>query len=165
MIPPQNRASEDRPAKGRGKTLHQFLVAEVERILVCFGFRVAIEHKLPLKDGRVDYVDVLACRGKTVLACEVETTARHVVENACKADALGVAVWFVVPNEAVRSAVARRLGPTHGGTAGRRRILTLGGFPQAVSESFPLFVPANTLPESRETIPPRPGTAGTGEGR
>lgn len=127
----------------RGGTLHNFVVQEAREVFVLFGFDTAIECPVDLVDGRRNFVDLLATRGRHTIACEVETTPRYVLTNVAKARALGLRLWILTPNRGVMDAVTGKLRRGGGACLAGIRILMLGQLPQAVSESFPTFAPAN----------------------
>ena len=136
----------------RGDPFHNYLVEKAAAAFVHCGFDVALEHRIPLDDGRVDYVDLLACRGEFSIACEVETSARYVLVNTAKAEALGLILWIVVTNRKVLSNVVRKLATRPDPPKGREiQILLPGEILQVVMNSFPLFSPVNAPGKNRKT--------------
>jgi len=125
----------------RGQTLHNFVVNEAREVFDLFGFETAIEYPIDLDDGRRNFIDLLATRGRHTIACEVETTPRNVLANVAKARALGLRLWVLTPNRRVMDAVTGKL--RRDGALAGVRILTLGQLRQAVGESFPTFAPTN----------------------
>jgi len=125
----------------RGRTLHNFVVNEARGVFDLFGFETAIEYPVDLDDGRRNFVDLVATRGRHTIACEVETTPRNVSSNVAKARALGLRLWVLAPNRRVMDAVTGKL--RRDGALAGVRILALGQLLQAVSESFPTFAPTN----------------------
>ncbi len=128
----------------RGGPLHNYLVARAGDVFSADGFEVRMECPLHLDDGRIDFVDLLASRGGCVVACEVETTARHVLINIDKARALALPLLIIVPNRKVYRAVVgkvRSASPAGGKAA--IIFLTLCELPQALRNCFPLFSQAN----------------------
>jgi hypothetical protein len=140
----------------RGGALHNFLAAKAAGRFREAGFGVLIEHPLELPDGRLDFVDLLARHDGYTIACEVETTARHVLENLEKARTLDLTLWIVVPNRKVRSAVARKIRRAPKSQSGESvQILLIGEVFQRLTDYFPSFSAANTGPENGKTIPER----------
>jgi hypothetical protein len=140
----------------RGKAFHSHLAAQVARDFLRAGFRVWPEYGLRLSDGRRDFVDLLAGREGVTIACEVETTARHVLENVAKAQALRLTLWIVVSNRKVASAVARKVRKmSRTPVAAPIQILLVGEVFQRLTSCIPSFSAANSGPKNRKTIPER----------
>ena len=134
------------PIGVRGQAFHNYLVEQTARVFRRHGFEVATEHPLPLPDGRVDCVDIVAWRRAIVLLCEVETSARNVGTNAEKAAALYLPLWVVVPNEAVRTAVRAKLANTGHAPGGRPiSFFLLGELGPALTDCLPFSSAANPL--------------------
>lgn len=132
------------PQTVRGGTLHNWLVGEVAAGLRRAGFTVVTEHPCRLPDGQLDFVDVYALGPAGTLACEIETTPRHVRRNARKAAALGIPLWVVVPSRIVRTAVRRCLRGAHLAPGGRPiQFPLVGELQQALTICFPLFSAAS----------------------
>ena len=93
----------------RGGAFHNKMVEEVASVLVVQGWKVETEFCLR-SNGVVTFFDVYAIKDGREIAVEVETSARHVVDNVKKAQAVGVEVWIVVPSRRVKRAAERRLG-------------------------------------------------------
>ena len=74
----------------RGAMFHNHIVTETDSIFRRAGFDTFTEHAIRLNDGRLDFVDILVQRGNHQLCIEIETTARNVLDNAAKAEALGL---------------------------------------------------------------------------
>ena len=138
----------------RGGAFHNHLVHRAEATFARAGCRTWLDYPLPLADGRNDFVDLLVHRGNCLLCVESETSLRHVLANAAKADALGLPLWIVVPTRNVKRAVAGRLENTPYRPGGLRiYVLLLSELPQTVTSCFPLFSAANALRENRKTKP------------
>jgi len=80
----------------RGQTLHNLIVARAKRLMEDSFDQAWTEHKCH-RNGTITFFDLFGQTGAVQLAIEVETTVRHAVDNARKAEAVGVPVWFVVP--------------------------------------------------------------------
>jgi hypothetical protein len=140
----------------RGGAFHNFLVAQSAEQFQEAGFEVLIEYPLQLLDGRRDYIDLLARREGAMIACEVETTARHVLDNLAKARTLGLTLWFVVPTRKVRAAVARKVQRASKTPSDAPiQILLIGEVFQRLTSCLPSFSAANTPPENGKTISER----------
>ena len=92
----------------RGDPFHNELAGRVRTLLEHLGWRVWLEKRLEAA-GTTAYFDVFAVKAEHQIAFEVETTARHAVDNARKAHAVGVPVWFVVPNRGTKHQIVRQL--------------------------------------------------------
>jgi hypothetical protein len=97
------------PMNLRGQIFHNFLVNQTKNIFMDQGFIVHTEYRLPAEKGRSDFVDILAYRERTVLLVEVETSVRHVLDNAAKAQQVNLPLWIIVPNRKVRLGVVKTL--------------------------------------------------------
>ena len=136
----------------RGRTLHNYLVLEADKIFQKAGFKTACESPQQLPDGGVDFVDLLVERGSYLLCVEVETTARYVLTNVGKAVQLGLPLIILVPNIKVKKAVSKRLQNAPKSMAEHRiTILLLGQLEYEVMNYFPLFSAANKQWENRKT--------------
>jgi hypothetical protein len=153
----KNTPDEGSPSlRMRGKAFHNHLAAQVARDFLRAGFGVWAEYGLRLPDGQTDFVDVLAGREGATIACEVETTARHVLENVAKAQALQLTLWVVVPNRQIWSAVARKVRKIHRtSSAVPVQILLVGEVSYRLTRCFPSFSAANDGLENGKTIPER----------
>ncbi|MCK5000313.1 MAG: hypothetical protein KAS23_12290, partial [Anaerohalosphaera sp.] len=80
----------------RGKAFHNRIAMEAKTILNNHSWQVHTEHRCR-KNGITTYLDLFAIKGNKAIACEVETTSRHAVDNARKAQAVGVVLWIIVP--------------------------------------------------------------------
>lgn len=61
------------------------------------------------KAGTNYYFDLLAIKGQYKVACEVETTRRHAIDNALKASIVDIPLWFIVPTRNIKNQIADRL--------------------------------------------------------
>ncbi len=135
----------------RGGAFHNLLVAEAVSVFDRHGFETVPECPVRLPDGRTDFVDLLATRDTTVIACEIETTPRNALFNIRRADAARLPLFVIVPTRAVRATVCRQVasvvvtsesGRKKGGVE-RIWILLPDELPQALTNCFPLISPAN----------------------
>lgn len=96
------------------------------------------------RNGVTTVFDVFARRGVAVLAFEVETTARHAVDNARKAVSVGVPTWIVVPSRRLKLQLTGRLDRLQLRPAGEPiKILLLGQLEQELTNYLSLFIPAD----------------------
>lgn len=93
----------------RGKAFHNQIAEEVKTVFNGHGWQVSTEHRYR-KNGITTFFDLFAVKGNKRIACEVETTIRHAVDNALKAQATGVALWIIVPTRALRRQIEHKLG-------------------------------------------------------
>jgi hypothetical protein len=80
------------------------------QILAGFFDEVKVEYGITI-DKVTGYFDLFGRRGNLQIAFEVETTIRHVVDNANKASAAGVLLWIIVPERRLRNDARRLLEP------------------------------------------------------
>ena len=126
-----------------------------------------MEELIVLPDGSRDFVDLLVAiggggdtggTGGAGVACEIETTLRHVLINASRAKDLGLALWIITPDRGVADRVARKLRAA--GFDLRREpicVLTLGQLSQEIRRSPSLVPLADCTGEIRKTSQGRPG--------
>jgi hypothetical protein len=128
----------------RGKALHGFLVDEAATTFTDDGWQVRREYPIRLGNGTVNYADLFVQKGGVTLICEVETSARHALDNAVKAKAAGLPLWVVVPNQKVRTAVVRKLNRPDLAPGGELiRISLKGELRQRLVTVFSCFSTAN----------------------
>lgn len=92
----------------RGGAFHNKIVEEVKAIFGNHNWQAYTEYRYR-KNGITTYLDLLAVRGNKKIACEVETTARHAVDNAVKALSAGVDLWIIVPSRTLGSQIEHKL--------------------------------------------------------
>ena len=123
----------------RGGKLHNLLVLASERVFQNAGFLTDQESPKRLPDGKLDFIDLLVCRDRFLIAIEVETSARSVLSNALKAEQFGSRLWVVVPNRKVQKAIQEKLCNRDLQPAGEPiRVLLLAQLQQEVMKCFPL---------------------------
>jgi hypothetical protein len=134
----------------RGGSLHNYLVCEAGKIFRNAGYETHQEHPEKLPDGGLDFIDLLARRGKFVICIEVELSARYILSNATKARKLKLPLVVLVPSRRVQIAVRNKLEkagislPKH-----RIYILLLSQLEQEVMNYFPLFFAVNKNRENK----------------
>lgn len=92
----------------RGGAFHNKIVEQAKAIFNEHGWQVHTEYRYR-KNGITTYLDILAVKGNRKIACEIETTARHGVDNAAKAVSAGLDLWIIVPSRKLRHQIERRL--------------------------------------------------------
>ncbi len=135
----------------RGQPFHNYLVDEAAAELREAGFTVQTEVPLNLRNGQLDFLDILVRREDVRLGCEIETSARHAVSNALKAYRLGLPLIVVVPNRKVLAAVTRKLEAEFGELASAKIWISLPGqLRQAVTNCFSRFSVGESRDRKRE---------------
>jgi hypothetical protein len=92
----------------RGGSFHNKMVDEVVAVFLRNGWKVDTEF-LCRASGVTTFLDINATKGDDRIACEVETSIRHVIDNVRKAKALRVKLWVVVPSRKLRRLVKLKL--------------------------------------------------------
>lgn len=83
-----------------------------------------------------------------MLAIEIETTARHAVDNARKAAMVDVPLWVIVPTRRLKSDLTRKLKDLAIRSGNQPiKILLLGQLRKELTNYLSLFIPANRLKE------------------
>lgn len=118
----------------RGDILHNTMGKRTQTTLLSFFSEVHPEHKR-CKNDIVTYLDLFAREEQSMLACEIETTARHGVDNAIKAAAIDIPLWIIVPNNKVKIKISRKLKPLKLRPGGKPiKILLLGQLQRELEE-------------------------------
>ena len=107
----------------RGKAFHNRIAEEAKTIFSNHHWQVYTEHRYR-KNGITTYLDLFAVKGKQAIACEIETTIRHAIDNALKAQAVGLVLWIIVPTRTLRRQIERKL-KSSGVTKKRQSIKTI----------------------------------------
>ncbi len=93
----------------RGGAFHNRIVGDAREVFRNRGWQVFTEYRYQSEDV-VTYFDIFAKKDQRAIACEVETTIRHLKENAIKARRAGVDLWIIVPTRRLLEQSKRRLG-------------------------------------------------------
>ena len=93
----------------RGGPFHNQLVKDAECLFLKFGWKTETERRLSSK-GVTTYFDLYARDGPLHVACEVETSCRHAIDNLKKAQRVGMPLWIIVPTQRIRSQIRRSFG-------------------------------------------------------
>lgn len=92
----------------RGKAFHNRIAEEAKAIFSSHRWKVYTEHRYR-KNGITTYLDLFAVKGDKSIACEIETTSRHAVDNAVKALSAGINLWVIVPSRTLRRQIEQKL--------------------------------------------------------
>ena len=92
----------------RGQAFHNQIAAEAKTIFNRQGWQVYTEFGY-FKDAVLTYFDLFAVKARQSIACEIETTSRHALDNALKAQAVGIVPWILVPSRRVRHQIECKL--------------------------------------------------------
>jgi hypothetical protein len=94
--------------KMRGKYFHNALADRAQKIFSNNGWQVHKEYGCR-RNGITTYFDLYAVKENHVIACEIETTSRHIIDNVAKALSTGICLWVVVPTRAVLCQAKQKL--------------------------------------------------------
>ena len=100
----------------RGKDFHNTIADRAKVIFTSFNWQVYTEYRYQ-KNNITTYFDLYAVKGNIVIACEIETTPRHVTDNVTKALSTGVCVWVIVPTRAVLTQAKQKLASSNVNTS------------------------------------------------
>ncbi len=118
----------------RGEILHNTMGKTTGATLQGFFSEVYPEYKY-CRNGTVTYLDLFARQSQFVFAFEIETTARHGVDNAIKATAVDIPLWIIVPNNKVKVKLLHKLKPLKLRPGGKPiKILLLGQLQRELEE-------------------------------
>ena len=92
--------------------------------------------------GVTTYFDLFARKGPLIIACEIETTCRHALENLGKAQVIGIPLWIIVPTRRIRQQIQRMLGDKTVFSGGRPVEVIL---PDELKECIETYIKTNTL--------------------
>ena len=92
----------------RGASFHNSLAQRAQRLLERFGWQVWPEKRFRTEEITT-YIDLYATKGADAIACEIETTDRHVLDNARKAAAIGLVLWVIVPTRTIKRRITCKL--------------------------------------------------------
>ena len=81
----------------RGEPFHNGIVDQARNIFVRHRWEVYTEYRYQYH-GITTYLDIYAIRNGEEIGCEVETTSRHILDNAVKAAGASINLWIIVPS-------------------------------------------------------------------
>jgi len=90
----------------RGNPFHNKLVKDAERIFSDLGWQTDTEQMFCV-DGITTYFDLFARASLLQVACEIETTCRHAIDNLKKAQAIRMPLWIIVPTRRIQRQIRR----------------------------------------------------------
>jgi len=91
----------------RGDAFHNSIVDQAGKIFISHRWNVYMEYRYPC-NAVTTYLDIFAVRGCCKIGCEVETTSRHILDNATKAAVAKIPLWVIVPSRKLLR-LARRM--------------------------------------------------------
>jgi len=92
----------------RGNVFHNRIVKDACKVFKSHGWQVFTEYRYQC-GGVVTYFDLFARKDCFEIACEVETTLRHLEDNAIKAQTAEVELWIIVPTRRLLKQAKERL--------------------------------------------------------
>lgn len=126
----------------QGDPLHNYVGNETEGTLTSLDWRVWLEFCVR-KETITNYMDIFATKAGLAIGFEIETTARHVLDNCRKAELVGIPLWIIVPNKRVLKSVTNKLSGQHIRPAGHQiKILLLSELKQELTNYISLFIAA-----------------------
>ena len=81
----------------RGDKFHNSIVDQAGKIFISHGWDVYKEYRYPC-NAVTTYLDIFAMRCNYKIGCEVETTSRHILDNATKSAVANIPLWVIVPS-------------------------------------------------------------------
>ena len=96
----------------RGKDFHNTLADRAKAIFISHNWQVYTEYRYR-HNNITTYFDLYAVKENIAIACEIETTPRHVIDNVAKALSTGVCVWVIVPTRAVLCKAKQKLASSN----------------------------------------------------
>lgn len=92
----------------RGNLFHNMIVQKARTVFVRLNWQVHTEYGVQINRTKY-YFDLLAIKGRYKIACEIETTSRHAIDNALKARLVDYPFWFIVPTLKVKWEIVNKL--------------------------------------------------------
>lgn len=118
----------------RGRAKHNMMVERAKVPMDDVFENVGTEYSYQ-RNGTVTFFDLFGWTGILCLAIEVETTLRRAVDNARKAQAVGVPLWFIVAERRLKRQLQGKLDRLNLAPGGQPiKILLLGQLPEALSD-------------------------------
>ena len=128
----------------RGDSFHNHLARKIQTILIILGFQVNTEYCVR-RNGTITYLDLLAVKGQYLLGFEIETSTRHIIDNATKAEAVDIPVWFILPTQKLRKQAQKKLKTLDIKPAGQQiQLLLPAQLAQALTDYLSLAIVANS---------------------
>jgi hypothetical protein len=101
----------------RGQPFHNKIVNDAQQLFSELGWESETEYRYS-KDGTTTFFDLYARDAPLHVACEIETSCRHAIDNFKKAQAVRMPLWIIVPTRKIRSQIQRSLGRKQAVSAG-----------------------------------------------
>lgn len=80
----------------RGKKFHNHLVNRAKMLFAAYKWQTFTEYRYQ-DNGITTFFDLYAIKDGKAVACEIETTSRHMADNVDKALTARVDIWVIVP--------------------------------------------------------------------
>ena len=120
----------------RGNHFHNMLAQRAKTVFIRLNWCVYTEHGIRINNAKY-YFDLFAVKDSHAVACEIETTCRHVIENAAKAQTGGIRLWFIVPTLKVKEQALIKLKRLKISPDSKFvRVLLLGLLEQEIADCF-----------------------------
>jgi hypothetical protein len=127
----------------RGLCLHSYKDHKIRADLAIFPVRLYPECRI-CRNGVTGYFDFGVKGGDRMWAIEIETTIRHLVDNAKKAAAVNIPLWIVVPTCQIRKQAALKLRSLNLLPGGEPiKLLLVGQVQKEVANYLSFIIPAN----------------------
>ena len=92
----------------RGNHFHNMMVEKARVVFVRLNWHIYTEYGIQINKTKY-YFDLFAIKDSYKIACEIETTSRHVTDNVVKAQAMRIPLWFIVPTLKVKRQTVNKL--------------------------------------------------------
>ena len=96
----------------RGKAFHNLMVKKTQTLFGYHGWQVYTEYRCR-RNGITTYFDLFAVKENRKIACEIETTVRHAMDNIVKALAMDICLWVIVPTHSICRQVKQKLASSN----------------------------------------------------
>ncbi len=88
----------------RGGNFHNKMVKDAESTFRDYRWKTFLEKRYCSKNV-ITYFDLYATKDSKHIACEIETTCRHAIDNLLKAQMAGVPLWIIVPTRNMKKKI------------------------------------------------------------
>lgn len=92
----------------RGKVFHNLMAEKVQALFKDQGWQVYTEYRYR-RNSITTYFDLFAVKENHKIACEIETTVRHAMDNITKALAMDICLLVIVPTHRICRQIKQRL--------------------------------------------------------
>ena len=127
----------------RGRYLHTHKAEYLENELSVYPVGLYPEYRIRRNGVTADF-DFVLKTDAFWWAIEIETTIRHLVDNAKKAAAVNIPLWIVVPTRRMKNQAVCKLSPLNLTPGGEPiKLFLLSDVHKEVRNYLSLFIPAN----------------------